>query len=100
MPVSHLFHLFETSPSQSESSSSGTENVSGAADYVANQKAPEDIHPEAFSRYQRDLVEAFSLDGACEATLEAGESILVPEGWFHSAEGGSGPGIGVGAWFR
>ncbi|WWC89194.1 uncharacterized protein L201_004112 [Kwoniella dendrophila CBS 6074] len=46
------------------------------------------------------LEKAFKMKGACAVELKAGESVLVPEGWWHAAEGGDGPGVGVGAWFR
>ncbi|WVQ99563.1 hypothetical protein IAU59_006699 [Kwoniella sp. CBS 9459] len=49
---------------------------------------------------QEQLTKAAVVDGACVVQLKAGESILVPEGWWHAAEGGDGPGVGVGAWFR
>ncbi|KAL1411573.1 hypothetical protein Q8F55_002537 [Vanrija albida] len=42
---------------------------------------------------------AFELDGACEARLGPGDSVLIPEGWWHSAVGLE-PGVGVNAWFR
>ncbi|WVF71303.1 hypothetical protein IAT40_006106 [Kwoniella sp. CBS 6097] len=49
---------------------------------------------------QEQLKKAAAVDGACVVELKAGESVLVPEGWWHAAEGGDGPGVGVGAWFR
>lgn len=45
------------------------------------------------------MARAFREDGACSIDLEAGDSILVPEGWYHSAEG-LDVGVGVNAWFR
>lgn len=39
------------------------------------------------------------LDGACEVQLQQGDSVLIPAGWWHSAEGQS-VGVGVNAWFR
>jgi lysine-specific demethylase 8 len=50
-------------------------------------------------RYRDRLKRAFDVDGACEVVLGEGESVLVPEGWWHSAEGLS-TGVGVNAWFR
>ncbi|ORX36577.1 hypothetical protein BD324DRAFT_626374 [Kockovaella imperatae] len=46
------------------------------------------------------LIEALRCDGSCVAQLGPGQSVLIPEGWYHSAEGGDGPGVGVNAWFR
>ena len=58
------------------------------------------IPPHTLERFRAQLIKAFALPGACQVMLTAGESILVPQGWWHSAEGIDGPGIGVGAWFR
>lgn len=58
-----------------------------------------DITVEKMDRYKDLLTRAFDVDGACEVELREGESVLVPEGWWHSAEGIS-TGIGVNAWFR
>jgi lysine-specific demethylase 8 len=61
----------------------------------------DDLHPLLIERSQKNLAKAFAIEGACKVNLRAGESVLVPEGWWHSAEGGKdGPGVGVGAWFR
>jgi hypothetical protein len=46
------------------------------------------------------LEEAFTDQHAYEVTLHPGDSLLVPEGWWHCAEGLDGVGIGVGGWFR
>lgn len=51
------------------------------------------------SRYRAALAEAAKLPGACEASLGPGQSLLVPEGWWHSAEGIE-TGVGINAWFR
>lgn len=40
------------------------------------------------------------MEGACEARLEEGDSVLIPARWWHSAEGVGGAGVGVNAWFR
>lgn len=47
-------------------------------------------------RCRHQLESAFRMEGGCEVVLGAGESVLVPEGWWHSAEGLDGPGVGVG----
>ncbi|EIW70413.1 hypothetical protein TREMEDRAFT_29073, partial [Tremella mesenterica DSM 1558] len=60
----------------------------------------EDVPPNILHRYRRLLLEAIKMNGACRVVLNAGESVLIPEGWWHSAEGIDGPGIGVNAWFR
>lgn len=49
--------------------------------------------------YRALLGEALALEGACVARLGPGDSVLIPEGWWHSAEGES-VGVGVNAWFR
>ncbi|WVR06927.1 hypothetical protein IAU60_003963 [Kwoniella sp. DSM 27419] len=59
-----------------------------------------DLPRDTIETCRNQLEKAFSADGACVVTVEAGESVLVPEGWWHSAEGGDSPGVGVGAWFR
>lgn len=45
------------------------------------------------------LAEALAMPGACVAQLGPGDSVLIPQGWWHSAEGES-VGVGVNAWFR
>jgi len=64
------------------------------------QRIDDDIHALRLERYRSTLDRAFALHGACEVDVQAGESVLVPEGWWHSAEGVGGAGVGVGAWFR
>ena len=66
----------------------------------SSNSSADDPPPDEIQRYRKQLKEAFELPGACQVDLAAGESVLVPEGWFHSAEGIGGPGVGVGAWFR
>ncbi|OCF41874.1 hypothetical protein I317_04284 [Kwoniella heveanensis CBS 569] len=70
-------------------------NIPGA---VAQDLA--DLPRDIVRTYQDQLKKAAAVDGACVVELEAGDSVLVPEGWWHAAEGGDGPGVGVGAWFR
>ena len=59
----------------------------------------DDIPAPIIVHGKTNLDQAFQLDGACRVDLDEGESVLVPEGWWHSAEGGTSPGVGVGAWF-
>ena len=63
-------------------------------------RSMEGIPPEIINKARENLEKAFELPGAALVKLEPGESVLVPEGWWHSAEGGDGAGVGVGAWFR
>lgn len=58
-----------------------------------------DIPADKMEHYRDRLKRAFDVEGACEVELDSGESVLVPEGWWHSAEGLS-TGVGVNAWFR
>ncbi|TXT07182.1 hypothetical protein VHUM_03352 [Vanrija humicola] len=51
------------------------------------------------NRWREALRAAFELDGACEARLGPGDSLLIPEGWWHSAVG-LDAGVGVNAWFK
>jgi hypothetical protein len=60
----------------------------------------DDLPPDTLERCRAQLRIVFALPGACQVELEAGDSVLVPQGWWHSAEGVDGPGVGVGAWFR
>jgi hypothetical protein len=96
-------HLLEpsTSPSQKNTSTIPIP-VSRISNPINMEDEPEvkDIPPVTLSRYRKSLEEAFRLPGACEVDVSAGESVLVPEGWWHSAEGLDGPGVGVGVWFR
>lgn len=77
-------------------------STSSAADEVNFGKAvfPDDLPPRVLNHCRDQLTEASKIDGACQVDLAPGESVLVPEGWWHSAEGGDSPGVGVGAWFR
>ncbi|WRT66501.1 uncharacterized protein IL334_003460 [Kwoniella shivajii] len=59
-----------------------------------------DLPMNIINTCRSQLEKAFAMDGACEVYLKEGESVLIPEGWWHAAEGGDGPGVGVGAWFR
>lgn len=59
----------------------------------------EGIPSTEVERHASALAEAAEIDGSCVVDLEPGDSVLVPEGWFHSAEGLSA-GLGVNAWFR
>lgn len=59
-----------------------------------------DIPYQTLERYRRVLKDLSEQPGACQAELGPGDSLLVPEGWWHSAEGEDGPGVGVNAWFR
>lgn len=62
--------------------------------------AMDEFPPRILERARANLSKAFEMAGASTVKLQEGESVLVPEGWWHSAEGGDGPGVGVGAWFR
>lgn len=68
-------------------------NTSVAPSYVRVLLAEE-------GEWKGRLEKAGSMDGACAAELEAGDSVLIPAGWWHTAEGVGGPGVGVNAWFR
>lgn len=57
------------------------------------------VAPEEVEKHASALSEAAGIDGSCVVDLKPGESVLVPEGWFHSAEG-LDAGVGVNAWFR
>ncbi|WVO16111.1 hypothetical protein L204_103778 [Cryptococcus depauperatus] len=59
-----------------------------------------DLPLHILEKCRKKLTNAFDMPGACQVELSAGESLLIPEGWWHAAEGVEGPGIGVGAWFR
>jgi lysine-specific demethylase 8 len=59
-----------------------------------------DVPPKVFEACRADLDAAFDMPGACVADLAAGDSVLIPQGWWHSAEGGDGVGVGINAWFR
>ncbi|KLT38530.1 Clavaminate synthase-like protein [Cutaneotrichosporon oleaginosum] len=59
----------------------------------------EELEPQERIRFRALLEEAFTHDGACEVRLGPGDSVLIPPGWWHSAEGES-IGVGVNAWFR
>jgi len=60
----------------------------------------EGVPAAMIAEYKVRLSRAFELPGACQVVLRAGDSVLVPERWWHAAEGINGPGVGVGAWFR
>ncbi|WVQ72386.1 hypothetical protein IAR50_001938 [Cryptococcus sp. DSM 104548] len=59
-----------------------------------------DLPPNTLAECRERLRRAFDLDGSCQVEVGPGESVLIPEGWWHAAEGIDGPGVGVGAWFR
>ncbi|GMK53905.1 hypothetical protein CspeluHIS016_0104910 [Cutaneotrichosporon spelunceum] len=59
----------------------------------------EDVGPKEREEMRALLRDAFAREGACEVRLAAGDSVLIPPGWWHSAEGES-VGVGVNAWFR
>lgn len=69
-------------------------------DNAPSAKATDEMPPRILDRARTNLTKAFEMPGASTVKLQEGESVLVPEGWWHSAEGGDGPGVGVGAWFR
>ncbi|WWD17183.1 hypothetical protein CI109_101621 [Kwoniella shandongensis] len=59
-----------------------------------------DLPPDTVASTRVELERAFELPGACQVDVNAGESVLIPEGWWHAAEGVEGAGVGVNAWFR
>ncbi|OXC64617.1 hypothetical protein AYX13_06044 [Cryptococcus neoformans] len=59
-----------------------------------------DLPQETIQKCKEQLEKAFSIPGACQIDVAAGDSVLIPEGWWHAAEGVDGPGVGVNAWFR
>lgn len=59
-----------------------------------------DLPQETIQKCKEQLEKAFSIPGACQVDVAAGNSVLIPEGWWHAAEGVDGPGVGVNAWFR
>ncbi|WWC70126.1 uncharacterized protein I206_104073 [Kwoniella pini CBS 10737] len=69
-------------------------------DSIPDRKDLVDLPQGILDTCYTQLKKAFALEGACAVDLNEGESVLVPEGWWHTAEGGNEPGVGVGAWFR
>ncbi|ODN94186.1 hypothetical protein L198_05037 [Cryptococcus wingfieldii CBS 7118] len=60
----------------------------------------DDLPPNTLAECRDRLRRAYELEGGCQVVVGPGESVLIPEGWWHAAEGINGPGVGVGAWFR
>ncbi|ODN81989.1 hypothetical protein L202_02318 [Cryptococcus amylolentus CBS 6039] len=60
----------------------------------------DDLPPNTLVECRDRLRRAYELEGGCQVVVGPGESVLIPEGWWHAAEGIDGPGVGVGAWFR
>ncbi|KIR55603.1 hypothetical protein I315_01476 [Cryptococcus gattii Ru294] len=59
-----------------------------------------DLPQGTIQKCKEQLAKAFSIPGACQIDVAAGDSVFIPEGWWHTAEGVDGPGVGVNAWFR
>ncbi|WVQ80790.1 hypothetical protein IAT38_002895 [Cryptococcus sp. DSM 104549] len=102
------FHLVppSTSPHLTPSPIARHANTSQIPLPVSHILAPEGTHDtsdlplDIVRTCRTQLGKAFEAEGACEVEVGEGESVLLPEGWWHAAEGVGGPGVGVGAWFR
>lgn len=69
------------------------------ADGAGEGEGLEGMDAAEAASWRAALTAAFALDGACVARLGPGDSVLIPEGWWHSAVG-LDAGVGVNAWFR
>ncbi|KAK8864510.1 hypothetical protein IAR55_001760 [Kwoniella newhampshirensis] len=96
LPVSRIY----SSPSSPTSTTSTSPPVGPTTSTSNTLDDLSDLPHAIVQTWRTKLDAAFDMPGACQVTLEAGESVLVPEGWWHAAEGVDGSGVGVNAWFR
>ncbi|CCG84109.1 protein of unknown function [Taphrina deformans PYCC 5710] len=55
---------------------------------------------DIFEPHERNRMDPEVLAGASEATIETGDGLYIPEGWFHSFKGDQGVSSSVNWWFR
>jgi hypothetical protein len=77
----------------------GSAGATKPADTAHQDQDLSDLKPDGIAQYADLLSRAFQTQGSCFAELGPGESVLIPEGWYHSAESLE-VGVGVNAWFR
>jgi lysine-specific demethylase 8 len=76
-----------------------TSQIPASVSSILSEPSSSEESDDSLERYRAALRKAFGLPGASEAVLGPGTSLLVPEGWWHSAEGET-TGVGINAWFR